>query len=71
MKHEDWLAYQRKSEQERPARFGAPSKTQAEKIAELRAEVAGLAGRLKDELLAELRTEIERLISTEVTHASH
>jgi len=71
VKHEDWLIYQRISEQERLARFGPPPRTQAEMITELRAEVDSLAGRLKHELLTELRTEIERLISTEVTHASH
>lgn len=71
MKHEDWLAYQRQSELESLEKLGPRPKSQAEAIAELRAEVDNLAGRIKAELLADLRTEVERLISMEVTHASH
>lgn len=71
MKHEDWLDYQRRSEQESLEKFGPPQKTQAEAIAELRAEVDNLAGRIKAELLADLRTEVERLISMEVSRANH
>jgi len=36
----------------------------------LRAEVDSFADRIKAELLAELRVEVKRLISMEVTHAS-
>lgn len=50
-------------------RFGPPSQPLADKVAELRAEVDGLAGRIRQELLAELKVEIERLIQMEMSHA--
>jgi len=69
MKHEDWLQYQRQADLEHLELFGAPPRTDKERIDALRAEVEGLAGRLKEELLAELRCEIERLIAMEVPYA--
>jgi hypothetical protein len=69
MKHEDWVRYQQQEAENKAAYFGPPPKTQAEMVAELRAEVDGLAGRIKQELLAELKVEIERLIEMEMSHA--
>lgn len=63
MKPEDLAKYEREAELDRLERFGPPPKSSSEKIAELRAEVDGLSGRIKEELLAVLRVEIERLIS--------
>ncbi|MEX2143160.1 MAG: hypothetical protein WD740_01075 [Anaerolineales bacterium] len=71
MKHEDWAVYRRQAEQGGWKKFSPLPKTQAQAIAELRAEVDGLAGRVKAELLAELRIEIERLIAMEAPYASH
>ncbi len=69
MKHEDWMRYQRQEEQDRTQKFGAPPQTLAAKVAEIRAEVDELSGRIKQELLAELKVEIERLIEMEMSHA--
>ncbi|MEX1248921.1 MAG: hypothetical protein WEA61_10620 [Anaerolineales bacterium] len=63
MRYEDWVQHEREAERERAARFGPRPTADGEKIAELRAELDGLAGRLKAELLAELRAEVERLIA--------
>ncbi|HKY79273.1 MAG TPA: hypothetical protein VJ182_04685 [Anaerolineales bacterium] len=68
MKHEDWVRYQSQIEVEWLEKFGPRPKTHAEAIAELRAEVDSLEGRIKAELLDELRIEVERLISMEVSH---
>jgi hypothetical protein len=70
MKHEDWLRYQRQAEQDQPEWLGPQPKTNDEKIAELRAELDSLAGRLRADLLAQLRTEVERLIAMEASYAS-
>lgn len=71
MQYEDWAAYQHQVDLDRLELYGQLPKTTAEKVAELRAEVDGLAGRLKADLLAELRAEIEHLIAMEITHANH
>ena len=75
MKHEDWIRYRRQEAIRAALQFGERPKTDAEKVAELRAEVDGLADRLKAELLAELKVEIERLITSiaivEESEASH
>ncbi|MEX2161677.1 MAG: hypothetical protein WD751_07140 [Anaerolineales bacterium] len=70
MKHEDWLRYQRQAEQDHYERLGPQPKTSDEKIAELRAELDSLAGRLQVDLLAQLRTEVQRLIAMEASYAS-
>jgi len=70
MKHEDWIAYQHQAKREQIEKFGSLPQTQTQAIADLRAELDGLAGRIKAELLSELRTEVERLIAMEVTYAS-
>ncbi len=69
MRHEDWIRYQFQEEQERSLKFGQPPQPLADKVAELRSEVDGLSGRIKQELLAELKVEIERLIEMEMSHA--
>lgn len=69
MKHEDWLQYQRQADLSRLELFGAPPHTETERIEALRAEVEALACRLKKELLAELRSEIERLVTLEAPYA--
>ncbi len=71
MRHEDILHYQHQVGDEHLAKFGTPPQTDAEKITELRREVDSLAGRIKAELLEELRLEIERVISMEVSHVNH
>lgn len=69
MRHEDWTRYQKQLVADRFLRFGPPPQPLSDKVAELRTEVDGLAGRIKEELLAELRVEIERLIEMEISHA--
>ena len=69
MKHEDWLQYQRQADLRRLELFGAPPRTETERIEALRAEVDALACRLKEELLVELRSEIERLVTLEAPYA--
>jgi hypothetical protein len=69
MRHEDWSQYQKDFEVAQIQRFGPPPKPLADKVAELRAEVDGLSGRIKQELLAELKVEIERLVEMEMSHA--
>lgn len=64
MRYEDWVRYRQQETDREVLLFGERPKTEAEKVAELRAEVDGLAGRIKQELLAELKAEIERLISS-------
>ncbi|MCL5429413.1 MAG: hypothetical protein M1347_06415 [Chloroflexi bacterium] len=71
MRHEDWAEYQRELEEHQIQRFGTPPPKDADRITELRREVDGLARRIKKELLAELKVEIERLITLEVEHADH
>ena len=70
MRHEDWTRYHQEEEHERSLKFGPPPQGLADKVAELRGEVDGLSGRIKQELLAELRVEIERLIEMEMSHAN-
>ena len=70
MRHEDWTRYQLQEEQERSLKFGPQPQPLADKVAELRREVDGLSGRIKQELLAELKVEIERLIEMEMSHAN-
>jgi hypothetical protein len=70
MRHEDWNHYRLQEEQELSLRFGTPPLSLADKVAELRSEVDGLSGRIKQELLAELKVEIERLIDM-VAEAHH
>ncbi len=50
-------------EAERNKGKAPPPPTTDEKIKALRDEIEGLRGRLKDELLAELRVEVERAIA--------
>lgn len=70
MKHEDWIRYQRQEAECQALQFGERPKAYSENVAELRAEVDGLSGRIKQELLAELKIEIERLIEMEISHAN-
>lgn len=63
MRHEDWLKYEQQAARERAALFGQRPPSDQERISQLRAELDGLAGRLKAELLAELHNEVERLIA--------
>lgn len=69
MKHEDWVRYRSQELERQAVQFGERPKTEAEKVAELRAEVDSLAGRIKAELLTELKIEVERLIEMEMQHA--
>jgi hypothetical protein len=64
MRHEDWTRSRPREEKERDLRFGPAPRTLEDKVTDLRAEVDGLAGHIKQELLAELRVEIERLIQS-------
>ncbi len=68
MRHEDWTRYQLQAEEERSRRFGEAPRTLESKVKELRAEVDGLSGRIKQELLAELKVEIERLIEKAISY---
>jgi hypothetical protein len=69
MRYEDWTRYQLQEGQERTSKFGAAPQPLADRVAELRSAVDGLSGRIKQELLAELKVEIERLIEMEMSHA--
>jgi hypothetical protein len=56
------MRYQQKQAEHWSKYTGERKKVDAQLIAELRTEVDGLAGRIKAELLNDLKIEIERLI---------
>jgi hypothetical protein len=60
---DDYTLWLREQAKLHPEDYPPPPPTHDEKIAALRAELDGLRGRLRDELLAELRVEVERAIA--------
>ncbi|MGH2581328.1 MAG: hypothetical protein ACRDFQ_00355 [Anaerolineales bacterium] len=63
MRFYEWERLKEEDRLKQEARFGPPPPTTEEKVKAIRKELDSLKGRLKDEVLAELRSEVERLIS--------
>ena len=63
MRYYEWEKLREEDRLKQEARFGPPRSTVEQKVEAIRNELDSLKGRLKDEVLAELRSELERLIA--------